>query len=91
MAKACPWCGKTLEIKTREHGSNIQEVCGRCGYKIREYKKPTPVQKAEIPSIVEIKDDERPRVREKSVWPLIATIVAIVVIVVVLVKVFLVK
>ncbi len=90
MPKNCPWCGKDLEIRRLESRGNIREVCARCGFKLREYKKPEMGKIEEKPTVVEIKDHERPIVREKPIWPIIATIIAIVIVLVILIKVFLV-
>ncbi|MEM4702952.1 MAG: hypothetical protein QXP53_00480 [Candidatus Pacearchaeota archaeon] len=89
MPNLCPWCSAKLETKKVEKGDKIIEVCSRCNFKLKEYKKPEPVKKEEKPSVVEIKEEEKPVVKEKPVWPIIAVIIAIVIVVIILIKIFL--
>ncbi|UCD20551.1 MAG: zinc ribbon domain-containing protein [archaeon] len=90
MPKVCPWCGKPFHIKRVVKGDKIRDICSKCGFKIKEFKKPEPVKKEEKPPIAEVKESEKPVVQEKPIWPIIATIVAIVIVIIILIKVFLV-
>jgi hypothetical protein len=70
MANSCPWCGKPLEKKLVQDKDKIREICARCGYKIKEYNRPEQPKKVEEqPQVLEIRDTERPVVKQKPVWP----------------------
>lgn len=90
MPDLCPWCGAKLEIKKIEKGDKILEVCSRCNFKLKEYKKPEPKKIEEKPSVVEIKESEKPVIKEKPIWPIIVTIIALVIVIIILIKIFLV-
>lgn len=90
MPNSCPWCGTKLEIKKIEKGDKILEVCSRCSFKLKEYKKPESKKIEEKPQVVEVKETEKPVVKEKPIWPIIITIIAIVIVIILLIKIFLV-
>ncbi|MCS7134419.1 MAG: hypothetical protein NZ889_00985 [Candidatus Pacearchaeota archaeon] len=90
MPNVCPWCGAKLEIKKVEKADRVLEVCARCNFKIKEYKKPEIKKEEEKPSVVEIKESEKPVVKEKPIWPIIAMIIALTIVAIILIKIFLV-
>ena len=91
MANTCPWCGRVLKIKRVLHLDKIREVCSGCDFKLKEYDKPKPAPKEpEKPSPVEVRDHEKPIVKQKPMWPWIVGAIIIVLILIVLVRIFLV-
>jgi uncharacterized membrane protein YvbJ len=89
MANNCPWCGKALEKRYIQQGDKIREVCARCGYKLREYKKPEQPVKQEEPKVLEIRETEKPIVQEKPIWPWIIGGLVILLLIIIIVKSFL--
>jgi len=89
MANNCPWCGKALEKKQIFEKDKIKEVCARCGFKIKEYNRPAEPKKVEEPQVLEIRDTEKPVVKEKPIWPWIIGGLVLVLLIIVIVKVFL--
>lgn len=85
----CPWCGKALEKKQVVEKDKIKEVCARCGFKLREYARPAEQKKVEEPQVLEIRETEKPIVREKPVWPWIAGGLAIILAIIIIIRVFL--
>ena len=69
MANACPWCGKPLEKKLVQDRDKIREICYKCGYKIKEYKRHEVPKKVEEPQVLEIREAEKPVVKQKPIWP----------------------
>jgi len=87
MANNCPWCGKTLEKKQIIEKDKIKEVCARCGFKIKEYNRPAEPKKVEEPQVLEIRESEKPVVRQKPIWPWIIAILVIALIIAIIIKV----
>ena len=69
MANNCPWCGKALEKKQIIEKDKIKEVCARCGFKLKEYNRPAEPKKVEEQQVLEIRETEKPVVKEKPIWP----------------------
>ncbi len=89
--KNCPWCGKPLEKKRVLHGDKIREVCARCGYKLKEYKRPEePKKEPENTAALEVREEERPIVQQKPVWPWIIGGLIILLLIIFIIKQFLV-
>ena len=92
MKQKCRWCGKVLQIKRGIVGNKIKEVCASCGYKIREYPRPMEKPKEpEKPSPVEVREHEKPIVKEKQIWPWLVGAIILIIILIVLIRIFLVK
>jgi uncharacterized membrane protein YvbJ len=91
MANNCQWCGKPLEKKVIASGDKIREVCARCGYKIREYKRPEPVKVEEKPAVIELRDEEKPVIKQKPIWPWVIAGLVLILLIIIIVKLFLVK
>jgi len=89
MKKVCPWCGRSLQVKRVEEKGKIKEICSKCDFKLKEYEKFQPKPKEEKPNVVEIKEEERPVMKEKPTWPIVVTIIAIVIVIILLLKIFL--
>jgi len=87
--KKCPWCGKELETRSVDNGEKVKIICIRCGYILKEFKKPFVQKEEEKPSFVEVLPEERPTAREKPIWPYIVGGAALILIVVAFVKIFL--
>ncbi|MBS3073599.1 zinc ribbon domain-containing protein [Candidatus Pacearchaeota archaeon] len=87
--KKCHWCGKPLDVRRVDDGENIREICARCGYKLREFKKPVVQQPEQKPSFVEILPEEKPNAREKPIWPYVIGGIALIALIIALVKIFL--
>ena len=90
MVNACPWCGKPLEKRTLMTKDKIKEVCARCGYKLREYNKPEEVKVEQKPAVVEIRDEEKPVIRQKPIWPWAIAGLVLILLIIIIVKLFLV-
>jgi hypothetical protein len=86
----CPWCGRTLDVKYLDLGHRIRHVCGRCGFKIKEYDKPEPKKVETKPEIIEIRDHEVPTAKQTPAWPFILGGIVLILIIIVLIKIFLV-
>lgn len=89
MPNLCPWCGTKLETKKIEKQDKILEVCSRCGFKLKEYDKPKIKKEEEKPAIIEIKESEKPPIKERPLWPIIALIVAAAIVAIILIKILL--
>jgi hypothetical protein len=89
MANNCPWCGKALEVKKLMEKDKIKEVCARCGFKLKEYGRPVQPQKVEEPQVLEIRDTEKPIVKDKPIWPWIIGGLVLILLIIVIIKVFL--
>lgn len=90
MPQACPWCGKNLEKKYLDAGANIRIMCGKCGYKIKEFPKPEQPKKEPDTSALEVMPREIPDARQRPSWHFILGGIVLILIIAVLVKVFLV-
>jgi len=90
MPRNCPWCGRILEIKALDLGSAIKHVCGRCGFKIKEFDKPEPPKEEPKPEVVEVKQAEVPVSKQTPAWPFILGAIVLIIIIIALVKIFLV-
>lgn len=89
MPNLCPWCGTKLETKKIEKADKILEVCSRCNFKLREYNKPQTKKEEEKPAVVEVKESEKPVIKEKPLWPIVSIIIAIAIVAIILIKIFL--
>jgi uncharacterized membrane protein YvbJ len=90
MANSCPWCGKALEKRRIVEGDKIKEVCAKCGFKLKEYKRPTEPVKQEEPKVVEIREEEKPQVRQKPIWPWVIGGLIVILLIIIIVKSYLV-
>ncbi|MCL6500786.1 MAG: hypothetical protein K6T16_01985 [Candidatus Pacearchaeota archaeon] len=90
MPQNCPWCGRTLELKVFDLGSTLKQVCGRCGFKIKEIEKPAQPKVEPKPEVVEVKQAEIPVAKQAPAWPFILGAIVLIIIIIALVKIFLV-
>ena len=93
--KYCPWCGQLLKIKVVDAGSTIKYLCSKCNWKLREFPKPEPTKKEakekKEEKIVPVKEEEKPVVKTKPVWPFVLGAIVLIIVIIILVKIFLVK
>jgi transposase-like protein len=86
----CPWCGKQLEVRSLDAGKVIRYVCGRCGFKLKEFPKPEQPKPEVKQPVVEIRQEEMPVAKSMPAWPFILGAAIVIIVIVTLVKVLLV-
>ncbi len=87
--KNCPWCGDILKVKALDLGSTIKYICGKCGFKIKEFAKPEPPKQEKKPEVLEVRQEEVPVAKPTPSWPFILSAIILILLIIVFVKIFL--